>query len=63
MKKKADQMRFVKCSEDIDWDCAKKLRNKYFFDPLAIKDPYTWTNEDKLELDFVKLINLIKSSS
>lgn len=30
-------------AHNAEWDAAKRLRNKYFFDPLAIADPYTWT--------------------
>lgn len=38
-----DRIRMVKCAHHAEWDGAKKLRNKYFFDPLKIDDPYTWT--------------------
>ncbi|MCE2982837.1 MAG: GNAT family N-acetyltransferase [Parachlamydia sp.] len=47
MKKNVDETRLVKCVQDIEWDFAEKLRNKYFFDPLAIQDPYTWTFNHK----------------
>lgn len=26
-----------------EWAFAKKMRQKYFFDPLSISDPFTWT--------------------
>lgn len=41
------RIRMVKCTHYAEWESAKHLRDKYFFDPLAIKDPYTWTfNQD-----------------
>ena len=33
----------MKCTHYAEWEVAKRLRNKYFFDPLSIADPYTWT--------------------
>jgi GNAT superfamily N-acetyltransferase len=33
----------MKCTHYAEWEVAKQLRNKYFFDPLSIADPYTWT--------------------
>lgn len=38
-----NRLRMTKCTDDIEWEAAKRLRNKYFFDPLSISDPYTWT--------------------
>lgn len=38
-----NRIRIMKCTHHAEWDAAKRLRNKYFFDPLAISDPYTWT--------------------
>ena len=35
--------RFVLCTHYSEWDAAKHLRNKYFFEPHNIEDPYTWT--------------------
>jgi GNAT superfamily N-acetyltransferase len=32
---------------------AKKLRNQYFFDPLGISDPYTWTFDHKEHIHFI----------
>lgn len=40
-------IRFMKCTHYAEWDAAKRLRNQYFFDPLSIKDPYTWTFDHK----------------
>jgi len=37
------QVRIVTCTLDNEWATAKALREKYFFGPLDIKDPYTWT--------------------
>jgi GNAT superfamily N-acetyltransferase len=31
--------------DTIEWDAAKHLRNKYFFIPGGMEDPYTWTFE------------------
>ncbi|KAF3361892.1 hypothetical protein PHSC3_001546 [Chlamydiales bacterium STE3] len=53
MKKRADQIRLVRCMQDTDWDFAKKLRNKYFFDLLSTKDPYTWTFDHKEHVHFI----------
>lgn len=53
MKKKTDQVRLIKCIKDVEWDFAKGLRNKYFFDPLAIKDPYTWTFDHEDHIHFI----------
>ncbi|HEV8052572.1 MAG TPA: bifunctional GrpB family protein/GNAT family N-acetyltransferase [Parachlamydiaceae bacterium] len=38
-----NRIRMVHCAHYVEWDAAKNLRNKYFFDPLNIADPYTWT--------------------
>lgn len=38
-----NRIRIMKCAHYAEWDAAKRLRNKYFFDPLSISDPYTWT--------------------
>mgnify|MGYP002143209505 CR=1 FL=1 len=37
------RIRMMKCTHYAEWEAAKRLRNKYFFDPLSISDPYTWT--------------------
>jgi GrpB-like predicted nucleotidyltransferase (UPF0157 family)/aminoglycoside phosphotransferase (APT) family kinase protein/GNAT superfamily N-acetyltransferase len=31
------------CVHYAEWEAAKQLRQTYFFDPLQIDDPYTWT--------------------
>lgn len=38
-----NRIRIMRCTHYAEWEVAKQLRNKYFFDPLAIADPYTWT--------------------
>lgn len=47
------QTRFVKCSSELEWCFAKHLRSKYFFDPLSIKDPYTWTFDHNEHAHFI----------
>lgn len=38
-----NRIRMMKCVHYAEWEAAKQLRNKYFFDPLSISDPYAWT--------------------
>jgi len=46
-----DRVRIVKCTHNAEWDFAKRVRQKYFFDPLSItdpySDPYSWTFDHK----------------
>lgn len=42
-----NQIRIMKCVHYAEWDFAKNIRQKYFFDPLSLKDPYTWTFDHK----------------
>lgn len=42
-----NRIRIMKCIHYAEWDAAKRLRQKYFFDPLAIPDPFTWTFNHK----------------
>lgn len=37
------RIRFVKCAHYNEIQAAKYFRQKYFFDNVPIKDPYTWT--------------------
>lgn len=48
-----DRIRMMKCVHHAEWEMAKKLRNTYFFDPLDISDPYTWTFNHKDHVHFV----------
>ena len=41
------------CIDAAEWEMAKKLRDKYFFDPLGIPDPYTSTFEHKDHVHFI----------
>jgi GNAT superfamily N-acetyltransferase len=47
------RVRMMRCTHYAEWEMAKKLRQKYFFDPAKITDPYTWTFEHK---DHIHLI-------
>lgn len=31
------------CFQAPEWEAAKHYRNKYFFEPKSLEDPYTWT--------------------
>lgn len=42
-----NRIRIVKCTHHAEWDAAKRLRQKHFFDPLSIADPFTWTFDHK----------------
>ncbi|NQY43760.1 MAG: GNAT family N-acetyltransferase [Legionellales bacterium] len=52
-KKCFNRLRFVMCAHYTEWDAAKNFRNRYFFDPLNIKDPYTWTFKNKHHKHFI----------
>lgn len=41
------RIRIMKCTHYAEWEAVKRLRQKYFFDPLSIPDPYTWTFDHK----------------
>ncbi len=36
-------IRILKCTDETEWDAARSFRNKYFFEPNGIIDPYAWT--------------------
>ncbi|MDP1608878.1 MAG: bifunctional GrpB family protein/GNAT family N-acetyltransferase [Chlamydiales bacterium] len=38
-----ERLRFVRCTHWAEWDVAKKLRQRYFFDKVPVSDPYEWT--------------------
>jgi GrpB-like predicted nucleotidyltransferase (UPF0157 family)/GNAT superfamily N-acetyltransferase len=37
------RIRILKCSDETEWKAAQHFRDKYFFEPQGIEDPYTWT--------------------
>lgn len=39
-----NRLRILKCSDETEWAAAKAFRKKYFFDPHAVEDPYSWTS-------------------
>ena len=48
-----NRLRFMHCTHHAEWDMAKKLRQQYFFDPIGISDPYTWTFDHKDHVHFI----------
>ncbi len=38
-----NRFRILKCSDETEWKAARYFRDKYFFTPHGIEDPYTWT--------------------
>lgn len=48
-----NRIRIMKCTHYAEWETAKRLRNKYFFDPLSISDPYTWTFDHPEHVHFI----------
>ncbi len=53
--------RMVKCTHYAEWEFAKKIRQKYFFDGLSISDPYTWTfdHEEHAHMILYKGVEMI----
>jgi len=45
--------RFVFCTYDKEWESVRNFRNKYFFEPNRIDDPYTWTFDHKDHKHFI----------
>lgn len=56
-----NRIRIMKCTHYAEWDAAKKFRQKYFFAPLSISDPYTWTfdHEEHAHLIFYQGVEMI----
>jgi GrpB-like predicted nucleotidyltransferase (UPF0157 family)/aminoglycoside phosphotransferase (APT) family kinase protein/GNAT superfamily N-acetyltransferase len=54
-------LRFVICTHYTEWKAAKHFRNKYFFEPNKIEDPYTWTFDHKDHKHFIlyKGVNIV----
>lgn len=48
-----NKMRFVLCTHHLEWEAAKNFRQKYFFGPHGIDDPYTWTFNHNAHIHFV----------
>lgn len=48
-----NRFRFLKCSDNTEWNAAKYFRKKYFFDKVPIADPYTWTFNHSDHVHFV----------
>jgi GNAT superfamily N-acetyltransferase len=53
MEKETDPIRLVECIHDTEWNFAKQLRLKYFFNPLSMKDPYLWTFDHNEHAHFI----------
>ncbi|MCC2646176.1 MAG: hypothetical protein K0R02_241 [Rickettsiaceae bacterium] len=47
------QIQMHKCNNEKEWKAAKHFRDKYFFGPYGIEDPYTWTFNDSNHAHFV----------
>lgn len=37
------RLRILKCTDETEWQAARRFRDTYFFAPQGIQDPYTWT--------------------
>ncbi len=48
-----NHIRFVICTHFDEWEAAKDLRKRYFFDKTSISDPYEWTFNHPQHLHFV----------
>jgi len=48
-----NKYRFVLCTHYSEWNTVKHFRNKYFFGPHNIDDPYTWTFDHRQHKHFV----------
>ncbi len=53
MKKIIEELYIRECKDDTEWVAAKHYRNTYFFIPIGIEDPYTWTFTHKDYFHFV----------
>ena len=53
--------RFVLCTHTVEWNSARHFRDKYFFGPHGIQDPYTWTfnHSEHAHLMFYQGIEII----
>ena len=48
-----NRLRFAICTHYTEWEYAKNFRMHYFFGPMKIEDPYTWTFEHKDHKHFI----------
>lgn len=48
-----NRLRFTICTHHAEWNAAKQYRNKYFFTPHNIQDPYTWTFDHSDHVHFI----------
>ncbi len=46
-------MKIVTAHTDKEWDAVREFRNRYFFKPHKIDDPYTWTFEHEGHKHFI----------
>lgn len=53
-----DELRMTKSTHYEEWEAIKKLRKKYFFDPIGIDDPYTWTFNHKEHIHLVLYLGI-----
>ena len=53
-----NRLRVLKCLTDDEWDTAKNLRQKYFFDNQKKQDPYFWTFNHKDHEHFVLYLGI-----
>lgn len=56
-----DRLRMMRCAHHAEWEAARKMRDNYFFKPLSIADPYTWTfdHPDHAHLVLYKGVEII----
>ena len=47
------EVRFVRCTHYDEWNAAKRLRQRQFFDKVPIQDPYEWTFNHPDHLHFI----------
>jgi len=48
-----ERLRFVICTHYDEWEAAKSLRKRYFFDKINVSDPYEWTFKHENHVHFV----------
>ena len=48
-----NKFRLMHCTHAYEWETARALRQRYFFDKIPIPDPYEWTFNDNGHVHFV----------